>query len=94
LSEAITVAVISSVVSLIGIYIQGKNTRDKVTTKLDANQQVMNNEIEHIKSDISTMKIDIKTHNHYAQLFNENIPVIKEQIKVANHRISDLENKH
>ncbi len=93
MSDALTVGIISAVVSLLGIYIQGKNTRNQVTNKLDTNQQIMNNEISHIKSDISDMKTDIKAHNHYARLFNENIPVIKEQIKVQNHRISDLEKK-
>jgi hypothetical protein len=37
------------------------------------------------------MKEDIRSHNHYAKLFNENIPVIKEKLSVANHRIEDIE---
>jgi hypothetical protein len=37
------------------------------------------------------MKDDIRSHNNYAKLFNENIPVIKEKLSVANHRIGDLE---
>jgi len=91
MSEAIIVGIISAIVSLVGIFITSKNTRDSVTHKLDTNQQVMNNEIGHIKSEISEMKSDIKSHNQYAKLFNENVPVIKEKISVANHRIDDLE---
>jgi gas vesicle protein len=91
MSEEIIVCLISAAVSLIAIAASSKSTRDKVTAKLDINQQITNNEIIHIKESITEMKADIKSHNHYAQLFNENIPVIKEQIKVANNRIKDLE---
>ena len=98
MSDSIIVALITGsitlvgiVVSLIGILVSAKNTRDEVTRKLDINQQLMNNEIGHIKSDISDMKNDIKSHNQYAKLFNENIPVIKEKLSVANHRIEDIE---
>jgi len=91
MSEALIVGIISAIVSLVGIFVSSKATRDSVTHKLDTNQQVMNNEIAHIKESMSEMKNDLKSHNHYAQLFNENIPVFKEQIKVINHRIDDLE---
>ena len=62
--------------------------KDHRKTKM---KKVMNNEIAHLKESMSEMKNDLKSHNHYAQLFNENIPVFKEQIKVINHRIDDLE---
>lgn len=32
---------------------------------------------------------EVRAHNNFAQ----RVPVIEEQIKVANHRIADLENK-
>ena len=35
----------------------------------------------------------VEEHNGYAKMFSENIPLIREQIKVANHRIEDLERK-
>lgn len=91
MSEALIVGLVSAAVSLIGIFVASKTTRDSVTNQLNTNQQVMNNEIAHIKQSMTEMKEDIKTHNNYAKLFNENVPVIKEQIKVANHRINDLE---
>lgn len=79
------------IVSLIAIFASAKSTRDDVTHKLDTNQQLMNNEISHVKSDIKTMKDDIKSHNNYARLFNENIPVIKEKLSTATRRIEDVE---
>jgi hypothetical protein len=71
--------------------VSAKNTRDEVTRKLDINQRLMNNEIGHIKTEMTEMKADIRSHNNYAKLFNENIPVIKEKLSVANHRIEDIE---
>lgn len=91
MSEAIIVGVISAIVSLVGIFVSSKTTQDKVTNSLDTNQQVMNNEISHIKDEISEMKSDIKSHNRYAQLFNENIPVLKEQVSEARHHIDQIE---
>jgi len=46
------------------------------------------------KQAVTDTKIDeltreVREHNNFAQ----RIPVIEEQIKVANHRIDDLENK-
>lgn len=96
------ITLLGVVVSLVGIFVSAKTTRDGVTQKLDTNQQLMKQEIDHVKKEvgqmksdikceISGMKEDIKSHNHYAKLFNENIPVIKEKLSVANHRIEDIE---
>jgi peptidoglycan hydrolase CwlO-like protein len=90
MSEALVVGILSAVVSLVGIIVTSKSTRDQVTHKLDTNQQVTNNEIKHIKESIVEMKEDIKTHNHYAQLFDKNIPVVKERIEAVNQRIDDI----
>jgi len=86
-----SVSVLGIIVSLVGIFVSAKNTRDKVTQKLDTNQQVTNNEISHIKKEMGEMKESIRSHNNYARLFNENIPVIKEKLSVSNKRIGDIE---
>ena len=91
MSEGIIVGIISAVVSLIGIFMTARNTRDSLTHTLDAHQQVMDNEINHIKSEISEIKSDVKSHNQYAKLFNENIPVIKEQLKAGERRFDTVE---
>ena len=91
MSDAIIVAIISAAVTIFSIFISAKATQDKTEHKLDTNQQVMTNEMNHIKSEMAEMKEDIRSHNQYAKMFNENIPVIKEKIDVANNRIKDLE---
>jgi peptidoglycan hydrolase CwlO-like protein len=91
MSDALIVGLITAFVSLVGIFVSAKLTRDGVTHKLDTNQQLIQNEISHIKVDIGTMKEDIKSHNNYAKLFKENIPLLKEKLSVSNKRISDIE---
>jgi uncharacterized membrane-anchored protein YhcB (DUF1043 family) len=104
MSDALIVGLISAgvtligiVVSLIGIVVSSKATRNEVAHKLDTNQQVINNEISHIKTELHEMKEDVKSHNHYAKLFSDHIPmikeipVIKEKVTVSNKRIADIE---
>lgn len=91
MSDALVVGIISAIVSLVGIFMSAKYTRDEVTHKLDTNQQVMNNEITHIRNEIGDMKVDIRSHNNYAKLFNENVPVLKEKISVLSSKVTDIE---
>ena len=91
------ISLLGIIVSLISVIVSAKSTRDGVTEKLDTNQQLMNAEISHIKTEICEMKEDVRSHNHYAKLFSDNIPaikdipVIKEKLTVANKRIGDIE---
>lgn len=84
MTEAILTALISGGISLIGILLSHKAATDKLTSELDKQQAV-------IGEQIKVMQEDIREHNHYAKLFAESMPVVKEQIKVINHRIDDLE---
>ena len=93
MSEGLIVGILSAAVSLLGIIITSKTTSDKMTHQLEINQQLTKTEIGHIKESIVEMKEDIKTHNHYAQLFDKNIPVVKEKIEAVNQRIDDLHGK-
>lgn len=71
MSEAIIVAIITGVVSVLGNIVANSKAMAVVETKL-----VMLTE-------------EVRKHNNFAS----RIPVIEEQIKVANHRIDDLERK-
>lgn len=50
-------------------------------------QAVMEVRLEHMTNEFKDMKIEVKEHNNFAK----RMPVVEEQIKVANHRIEDLE---
>ena len=70
MGESIIVAIITGVLTLIGVLISNSRAQAVTETKLEE------------------LTREVRLHNNFAQ----RVPVIEEQIKVANHRISDLEN--
>ncbi len=86
MSEAIIVALISGGLALLGTIITVLVANAKQTEHMKTSQAVLDVKIEE-------MKKDIKSHNQYAKLFNENIPVIHERIRVLDNRVTRLENE-
>ena len=79
-------AILSPIISLVGVIVSYAMATSKVKEQMRINQELMQAELKHLQE-------DVKEHNHYAKLFAESMPVVQEQIKVINHRISDLEEK-
>ena len=82
MSEAIIVAIITGGLSLIGVIVSNNRTAQSMDAKLDKQQAVTETKLEELTR-------EVRTHNNFAQ----RIPVLEEQMKVANHRIADLENE-
>lgn len=82
MGEAIIVAVISGVMTLFGTILTILQTSRKTEESFKVHQAVTDEKIENLTR-------EVQKHNNFA----EKIPVIEEQIKVVNHRISDLEKK-
>ena len=80
MSEAIIVAIITGSLSLIGVIVSNNRTAQSMDAKLDKQQAVTETKLEELTR-------EVRMHNNFAQ----RIPVMEEQIKVANHRIADLE---
>ena len=80
MSEAVLVALISGGLSLVGIVITGLLTSRKSEMTVKTSQAVTDTKLEELTR-------EVRAHNHFAQ----RMPVVEEQIKVINHRISDLE---
>lgn len=80
MSDAIIVAIITGGLSLIGVIVSNIHTAQSVDAKLDKQQAVTETKLEELTR-------EVRTHNNFAQ----RIPVLEEQMKVANHRIADLE---
>ena len=84
MSEAIIVAIITGGLSLIGVIVSNNHTAQNMDksmdAKLDKQQAVTETKLEELTR-------EVRSHNNFAQ----RIPVLEEQIKVANHRIEDLE---
>ena len=83
MSEAVVVALITGAVSLIGTIITVVLTNQKTNETLKISQAVTDTKIDELTR-------EVRTHNNFAQ----RMPVVEEQIKVINHRIDDLEDKH
>ena len=106
MSEAIKAALITGGIALLGIIVtivlsnikrkeeqakfvnelfvkldkQSELSDTKIEAKLDRTQAVTDTKIDELTR-------EVRKHNNFA----ERIPVLEEQIKVANHRIDDLE---
>lgn len=80
MSDAIIVAIITGGLSLIGVIVSNIHTAQSMDAKLDKQQAVTETKLEELTR-------EVRTHNNFAQ----RIPVLEEQMKVANHRIANLE---
>lgn len=78
--ETIVVAIITGGLSLLGVIITSNRTTREVQNKLDMQQAVTETKLEELTR-------EVREHNNFAR----RVPVLEEQIKVANHRIEDLE---
>ena len=83
MSEAIIVALITGSLSLIGVIISNASSNRKFEANLEKAQAVTDTKLEELTR-------EVRAHNNFAQ----RMPVVEEQIKVINHRISDLEGYH
>ena len=81
MNETILVAIISSLLPLIGTVITVLFSYNKTDENLKIAQAVTDTKIEELTR-------EVRAHNNFAQ----RMPVVEEQIKVINHRIEDLEN--
>lgn len=80
MTEAITVALITGGLSLIGVIIASISGNRRAEEKLRVAQAITDAKIEELTR-------EVRKHNNFA----EKVPVIQEQIKVVNHRLADLE---
>ena len=80
MSEAIIVAIITGGLSLIGVIVSNNHTAQSMDAKLDKQQAVTETKLEELTR-------EVRMHNNFAR----RVPILEEQIKVANHRIEDIE---
>lgn len=93
MSEAIIVALITAAATIIAVVIQNRAAQAKMVRELERHQAEVTAELEKHQA-VTDTKLDeltreVREHNNFAR----RMPVVEEQIKVANHRIADLERK-
>ncbi len=80
--EVIVSTAITGVLSLLGVLFTNIASNRKIEHRLETQQAVTDTKIEELTR-------EVRMHNNFAQ----RVPVLEEQMKVANHRIEDLEKK-
>lgn len=80
--ESIIVAIITGGLSLIGVVFSNMSSNKQIKSTLNIQQAVTETKLEDLTR-------EVRAHNNFAQ----RIPVLEEQMKVANHRIEDLERR-
>ena len=78
--DAIIVALITGGCSVVGVIITTLATSRRTEQRMATAQAVTDTKIEELTREV-----------HYHNNFAQRVPVLEEQIKVANHRIADLE---
>lgn len=70
MAESIIAAIVTGVLTLVGVLISNSKSQAVMETK------------------VNELTREVREHNDFVK----RMPVVEEQLKVANHRISDLEN--
>lgn len=80
---AAAASVLTGVITLVGVILTSRQQAREIDHKLETQQAVTNTKIDELTR-------EVREHNNFAR----RMPVVEEQIKVANHRIEDLEGFH
>ncbi len=83
MTESIFVALITGGLSLLGVVITNLASARKNEAAIRTAQAVTDAKLEELTR-------EVREHNRFAQ----RMPVVEEQVRVINHRISDLEQFH
>ncbi len=84
--EAVIAAAITGTFSVLGIVISNAKSNQKMESKIE---QQLNTAQAVTDCKIEELTREVREHNNFAK----RVPVLEEQVKVANHRIADLENQ-
>ena len=80
--EQVIVAVITGIATVLAVVLTNSKSNAAVDAKLDKQQAIT-------ETKLDALTEEVRKHNSFAQ----RVPVLEEQMKVANHRIADLEKK-
>ena len=86
--------IITAFASVIAVIVTNKGNNDKMIHQMEVQQLTFKAELEKAQAitdtKITELTREVREHNNFAK----RVPVIEEQISVANHRILDLERKN
>lgn len=76
-------SIVVGILSLIGVIVTNSRSNSKMQSEMRTSQAITDEQIKELTR-------EVRMHNDFAR----RIPVLEEQIKVTNHRITDLEEYH
>lgn len=82
MSEAIITALITGGLALVGVIITSARSASAIDSRLERAQAVTDTKLDELTR-------EVREHNNFAR----RVPVLEEQIKVANNRIKNLEKR-
>ena len=86
--------IITAFASVLAVIVTNKGNNDKMIHQMEVQQLTIKAELEKAQAitdtKITELTREVREHNNFAK----RVPVIEEQISVANHRILDLERKN
>lgn len=80
MTDGIIIAIITGGLTLIGVIISNLASARKTQATIETKIEVQNTKIDELTR-------EVRLHNNFAQ----RVPILEEQVKVANRRIGDLE---
>ena len=91
MTEAVTVAIVTGILAIVGEIIIAVVNNKAMMAEMKKQTELADARLEKAQA-ITDTKLDeltreVRAHNNFAQ----RMPVVEEQIKVANHHIADLE---
>lgn len=82
MSEAVLCALITGALAFLGVVVTNSASNKKMQSNMEMQQAITAARLEELTR-------EVRMHNNFAQ----RVPVLEEQIKVANHRLQDLEKR-
>lgn len=87
-------SVLVAAITYLGVVHQSRESNKETLAQLKAHSDAADAKMATAQAVTDTkleaLTLEVRKHNNFA----ERIPVLEEQMKVANHRISDLEHSH
>lgn len=86
MTEAIWVAIISAIATVIGVLVSNRSMQNKMMYEFDVSLKVLRTEVQ---KDIAELTREVREHNNFAK----RVPVVENSIESIEKRLDRLERK-
>ena len=90
MTEAIIAAIITGVLSLVGVIVSNTSTQKLTAYKIDELKTDTADKIKDLKDDFSDLKTKVEKHNNLV----ERMAIVEQSTKSAHKRLDDMKGSH